>query len=38
MKNTSLGLEAAEEETVFFELPDEALEIVAGAAKQMSDG
>jgi hypothetical protein len=35
MKKTSTGLELTEEETVFFEVPDEALEILASAAKQM---
>jgi hypothetical protein len=34
MKKTSIGLELTEEEILFFRMPDEALEIVAGAAKQ----
>jgi hypothetical protein len=37
MKNTSMGLELTEEEILFFRMPDEALEIVAGAAKQMAN-
>jgi hypothetical protein len=37
MKNTSIGLELTEEEILFFRMPDEALEIVAGAAKQMTN-
>jgi hypothetical protein len=37
MKNTSIGLELTEEEILFFRMPDEALEIVAGAAKQMAN-
>jgi hypothetical protein len=37
MKNTSIGLELTEEEILFFRMPDEALEIVAGAAKLMTN-
>ena len=37
MKNTSIGLELTEEKILFFRMPDEALEIVAGAAKQMTN-
>ena len=37
MRNTSMGLELTEEEILFFRMPDEALEIVAGAAKQMAN-
>ena len=37
MKNTSIGLELTEEEILFFRMPDEALEIAAGAAKQMTN-
>jgi hypothetical protein len=37
MKSTSIGLELTGEEILFFRMPDEALEIVAGAAKQMTN-
>jgi hypothetical protein len=37
MKNTSIGFELTEEQILFFEMPDEVLEIVAGAAKQMTN-
>jgi hypothetical protein len=37
MKNTMIGLELTEGEILFFEVPDEALEFIAGAAKQMAN-
>jgi hypothetical protein len=37
MENNSIGLELTEEEILFFRISDEALEIVACAAKQMTN-